>query len=158
MTDITIGATVARRSKGASTGRTGQIIELNDDQARVHWTKKSDGTPMSTRSWINASELMVVGSANKAIASIQEKMRYMVSRVQEGPLVQEEYDEMIGILSRVKGTDMWSIGIRKYLEGPRDHDAEFIAGLASQCMDDIFTMTCIVGQKCLIYLLRTVSN
>lgn len=55
-----MGATVARRSKGASTGRTGQIIEINENMVRVHWTKKAKGEPMSERSWIQASELIVV--------------------------------------------------------------------------------------------------
>lgn len=66
---FTIGATVARRSKGASTGRTGQIIELNEDQVRVHWTKKSKGEPMSQRSWINSGELMVVA---KPVITVDE--------------------------------------------------------------------------------------
>ena len=95
---------------------------------------------------------------NKAIASIESKMRYIISRVEEGPLVDEEREEMMGILSRVKGTDLWSIGIRQYFENGGGHDEEFIDGLASQCMDDIFTMTCIVGQKAVIYLLRTVKD
>lgn len=95
---------------------------------------------------------------SKAIASIQRKMSYVISRVQEGPLVDEERDELMAILGRLKGDDLWSIGIRNYLAGPRDHDGEFITGLADQCMDDIFTMTCIMGQKAVIYLLRTVQD
>lgn len=67
--DITIGATVARKSKGASTGRTGQVIELHEGQARVHWTKKSNGEPMSQRNWINEGELMVV---SKPVITIDE--------------------------------------------------------------------------------------
>lgn len=157
-TEITIGATVARRSKGASTGRTGQVIELNDGYARVHWTKKAKGEPMNVRSWINASDLMVVTGPNKATESVRKKMAYIISRVEEGPLVQEERDELLKILANVTGDNIWAIGIRSYMEGVRENDAQFIAGLADQCMDDIFTMTCIVGQKAVIYLLRTVQN
>lgn len=58
--EINLGDTVARSSKGASTGRTGQVIELDGNRARVHWTKKSNGQPMSERNWINVGELMVV--------------------------------------------------------------------------------------------------
>lgn len=60
MHEPNVGDTVARKSKGASTGRTGQVIELDGYQVRVHWTKKSNGEPMSHRSWINANELMVI--------------------------------------------------------------------------------------------------
>jgi len=94
---------------------------------------------------------------NKAQQSVANKMAYIINRIAEGPLVKEEHDEMVAILGRVKGDDLWSIGIRSYFAtGQTDH-TEFIAGLASQCMDDIFTMTCIVGQKAVIYLLRTVN-
>jgi len=154
--DINIGDTIARSSKG---GRTGQVIELDADRARIHWTKKANGEKMSQRNWINVREIMVVKPVdeNRAVASIRKKMSYIISRVEEGPLVAEEREEMLAILGRIKGTDMWSIGIRKYMEGDRDHDDEFIEGLASQCMDDIFTMTCVVGQKAVIYLLRTIK-
>jgi hypothetical protein len=158
-TEITIGATVARKSKGASTGRTGQVIELNDGHARVHWTKKANGQPMSQRNWINEGELMVVsGGDSKATASIRKKMEYIIDRVKDGQLGEAEMTELMNILAKVNGTSMWAIGIRGYMDGPRGHDQEFIRGLADQCMDDIFTMTCIVGQAAVIYLLRTVND
>lgn len=155
-TELTIGATVALRSKGASTGRTGQVIELNDGRARVHWTKKSNGQALDIRNWINAGELIIVGEG-KAITSVRKKMAYIINRVEQGPLVQEERDELFAILGKIKGDNLWATGIRSYMEGARDHDDQFIAGLAEQCMDDIFTMVCIVGQKAVIYLLRTVN-
>lgn len=111
---------------------------------------------MTMRSWINASELIVVGE-NKAIESVRKKMAYIISRVEEGPLVQEEREELFTILANVKGDNLWAIGIRSYMEGVRDHDDQFIAGLADQCMDDLFTMVCIVGQKAAIFLLRSVN-
>lgn len=85
-------------------------------------------------------------------------MRYIISRIEEGPLAKAEYDEMIAILGRIKGDDMWSIGIRNYFKGEHTDHTDFLQGLASQCMDDIFTMTCIVGQKAVLYLLRTVQD
>jgi hypothetical protein len=60
---MTIGDTVARSSKGASTGRTGQVIELLEGYARVHWTRKAKGEPMSQRNWIKEGDLVVVKRA-----------------------------------------------------------------------------------------------
>lgn len=95
---------------------------------------------------------------NRAQLAVQKKFDYIHERIEEGPLAEQEYQEMIGILSRIKGDDLWSIGIRNYFQNPQPNHTEFVAGLASQCMDDIFTMTCIVGQKAVLYLLRTVQD
>jgi hypothetical protein len=73
-TDFTIGATVARKSKGATNGRTGQVIELQGNRARIHWTKKGNGGSMSTRSWVLISEIMVV----KPVLDIDAAFRLMI--------------------------------------------------------------------------------
>lgn len=112
---------------------------------------------MSQRCWVFANELAEVVTS-RAVASVHKKMTYIMEQVQRGPLVEAEKTELIGILERVKGDSLWAIGIRSYMDGPRGHDDQFIRGLADQCMDDIFTMTCIVGQAAAIYLLRTVND
>jgi hypothetical protein len=155
--NITVGSTVCRPNKGATNGRTGQVIEVLADHVRVHWTRKANGGPMSSKSWSFASDLKDL-TANKAVASIQKKMLYLIQQVEQGPLVAEERQNLFDILAQVKGDNLWAIGIRSYMQGPRDHDDQFLAGLAEQCMDDIFTMTCIVGQKAVVYLLRTVIS
>lgn len=156
-TEIAIGSTVIRSSKTAKNGRTGQVIEVQADHIRVHWTRTAKGNPMSQKSWSFASDLTEIGK-NRAVASVHKKMTYIMEQVERGPLVEAERTELMGILERVKGESMWAIGIRGYLDGPRGHDEEFIRGLADQCVDDIFTMTCIVGQAAVIYLLRTIQN
>jgi hypothetical protein len=155
--DITIGSTVCKKSKDATTGRTGQVIEVQADHVRVHWTRKANGGRMSAKDWSFASDLTDL-TRNKAVSSIQKKMLYLIQQVEQGPLVAEERQNLFDILGQVKGDSLWAIGIRSYLQGARDHDETFLAGLADQCMDDIFTMTCIVGQKAVVYLLRTVIS
>lgn len=153
--DITIGSTVARKSKG-SKGRTGQVIEIQANHARVHWTRKADGNLMNQKSWVFVDDLTEL-SKNKAIASVFKKMSYIIEEIERGPLAAEEYQALLNILGRVKSDNVWAVGIHLYMQGPREHDHEFIAGLAEQCMDDIFTMTCIVGQEAVMLLLRTVK-
>jgi hypothetical protein len=154
--DITIGSTVCRSSKSASSGRTGQVIQIEADHIRVHWTRKANGSPMTQKSWAFARDLTEIAKS-RAVASIHKKMTYIIEQVEQGPLCQEELLDLFNVLGNVKGDGLWAIGIRSYLAGPRDHDQAFLDGLAEQCMDDIFTMTCIVGQKAVILLLRTVK-
>lgn len=154
-TEITIGSTVIRKSKTATTGRTGQVIDIQADHLRVHWTRTAKGNPMNQKTWNFASDLHEIAS-NKAVASVHKKMTYIIEQVERGPLAEAERTELMGILERVKGDSLWAIGIRSYMGGPRENEDQFIRGLADQCMDDIFTMTCIVGQAAVIYLLRTI--
>ena len=158
--EITIGATVARRSKGASTGRTGQVIEIDGDYIRVHWTKKANGGQMSARNWINRGELMVVATLTKAQQSIADKMTYIINRVGEGPLSSLDEGELIGRLEAAKDhKSIWGVAIRQHFDKPAEDrdDWHLINGMASQCMDDLFGMVCIIGQEAVILLLRTVN-
>lgn len=160
-TEITIGATVAFKSKGASTGRTGQVIELNDERARIHWTKKSNGQPMSQRNWIHTWELMVIsGGLNRAQQSVANKMDYIIEQIGNGPLTSLEEGELLEILQNLKrGDSILGHSIQKHFDLPADQrdDWEMINGLASQCYDDLFTMVCVVGQAGVILLLRTLK-
>lgn len=61
-----VGDTVARCSKGAG-GRTGQVLELDGYRARIHWTKKAKGEPMSVKSWERFDGLMVLKTAEKPV-------------------------------------------------------------------------------------------
>lgn len=155
-----MGATVARKSKGASTGRTGKIIEIDADLVRVHWTRKANGVQMSTRSWIHGEELLVVTSIHKAQQAIADKMNYMITEVGKGALTSIEEGELIEQLENAsQHRSVWGTAIRMHFEKPIEErdDWELINGMASQCMDDLFTMICVVGQKAVILLLRTVN-
>lgn len=160
MTDIKMGSTVARKSKGASTGRTGKVIEINGDHVRVHWTKKANGQPMSSRSWINGGELIEVAPISKAQQSVADKMNYIIGKMSEGPLTSLDEGELIERLENARDhKSIWGVAIRNHFEKPiedRD-DWQLINGMASQCMDDLFGMVCIVGQEAVILLLRTVN-
>jgi len=154
--DLTVGSQVCRKSKGATNGRIGQVIEVQADHVRVHWIRKGNGSPMNQKSWVFANDLQEIAK-NRAVASIHKKISYIIEQVEQGPLTPEELESLFKILRNVKGDNLWAIGIRSYMAGPRDHDMKFLEGLADQCMDDIFTMTCIVGQDGVICLLRTVK-
>lgn len=96
----------------------------------------------------------------KAITAIQQKFDYVISHVQEGPLSKDEHEDLIRILNTKRYHEsMWGKAIDSVLNTDEGADnSELIQGLASQCMDDIFTMVCIVGQKAVIYLLRTIEQ
>lgn len=94
---------------------------------------------------------------SKATDSIQQKMTYMISRVEEGPLSSFEEAELLELLERAQNhPSIWGSAIRKDLHTEQRH--ELLAGLASQCADDLFTMVCILGQKAVIYLLRSLET
>lgn len=60
-----IGDTVAYASRGATGGRTGQVIELDERRVKIHWTRKANGQPMSQKNWTSSGDLMVI-KENKA--------------------------------------------------------------------------------------------
>lgn len=96
---------------------------------------------------------------NTAQQAVQKKMQYVIDQVAKGPLSCIEEGELIESLSKIKAEgSLWGRSIALHFENPEaDHNA-LIKDLASQCMDDIFTMSCVVGLKTAIMILRTVSN
>lgn len=51
MSKIVIGTTVERIGSGRDNGKTGEVIEIKADRARVRWTK-------GPRTWVNFRFLM----------------------------------------------------------------------------------------------------
>lgn len=98
---------------------------------------------------------------NKAQQSVADKMKYIIEQVGQGKLSSLEEGELIERLENAsQHKSIWGVAIRNHFEKPiedRD-DWQLINGLASQCMDDLFTMICVVGQEAIILLLRTVNN
>jgi len=100
---------------------------------------------------------------NKAVLSVEIKMKYIISRVEAGPLTSYEEGELFELLERFSNNDsIYNIAVKNHFlakNAGSDVDTwDLIAGLASQCMDDLFTMVCCFNQDTVIYLLRTVKK
>lgn len=100
---------------------------------------------------------------NKAVHSIEKKMNYIIGRVQFGPLTSMEEAELLELLEgRASDKNIWTMGIKTFFDkknaGDEVDQEAFFDGMASQCMDDIMTMTCILGMNTVIFLLRTVNK
>ena len=95
---------------------------------------------------------------NRAQLAVQKKMQYIITGIEEGPLTSIEEGELIELLEFAKKhNSIWGKAIRNNLDD-LDARADLIKGLAGQCIDDIFTMTCVVGQKAVLFLLRTIQD
>lgn len=79
-------------------------------------------------------------------------MTTLISEV-GSPLTFREEGTLIDILKKVPQDTIWGIGIARSFADGKD-TRELIKVLASQCMDDPFTMACVVGMTGLKYLLR----
>lgn len=161
-TELVIGASVALKSKGASTGRTGKIIEINGSIVRVHWTRKSSGGDLSVKSWVIGRDLMVIDAngghvmpskqMTPAQAAIQRRADYLKDKVNE-PFTGADWPALIAGLQEVPPTTLWGTVITWALR--EGHDlSQLVEELASQAADDPFTMMSIVGTDTTILLLR----
>lgn len=91
--------------------------------------------------------------------SVQQKMQYVINLIGQGPLSSIEEGELLeNLQGRNNSSSLWGIAIKNHFEKEQQDHKEFIAGLASQCQDDIFTMACVVGLGNAILLLRTIQN
>lgn len=102
-------------------------------------------------------------SNQTVIETIQKKFDYVLSRVQEGPLFEEEKKELEFLLWMARNNEsIWGVAISNHFQlanTDQEQDiSSLIEQLASQCVDDIFTMTCVVGQNAVILLLRTLNK
>lgn len=100
---------------------------------------------------------------NNAIASVEKKFNYFKSRIEFGPLTSYEEGELLELLEKFGNDDtIYNIACKSHFLakslGQEVNDWELIEGLASQCVDDVFTMVCAFSQQTVIYLLRTVKH
>lgn len=55
-----IGSKVERIAKDYTGGRTGEVIEIKENRARVKWTADKGGAPMNLRTWVRFQDLKVL--------------------------------------------------------------------------------------------------
>lgn len=100
--------------------------------------------------------------STKAREAVRLKMVGILDQIGQGPLNSLERVELLGLLRMAghRSDSLWADAIRLHFIKPpaQRNDSQLIEALASQCLDDLFTMVCIVGQKAAIYLLRTVKD
>lgn len=97
---------------------------------------------------------------SKAIDAIRKKMEYVIDRVGAGSLNMRELKALTEHLASIKHDSIWGLAIQQHFAKPEleRNDLALIEHLADQAMDDIFTMTCILGLQAVILILRTVND
>lgn len=83
-------------------------------------------------------------------------MLAMITEIGE-PLTEHDWTNLRNILQDCKSDSFWGLAIRKVFDDGGDVEA-LINGLADQAMDDVFTMSCIVGKEGTRLLLRTIQT
>lgn len=131
-------------------------IEFNDSILSI--TDKEQDVIAVIDAYDVMSVQLLNDDLNAGQLSVLKKMQYVIDLIGKGPLSSVEEGELIqGLESRKDHSSLWGIAIKSHFESGMDHK-EFIEGLASQCSDDIFTMSCVVGLGNAILLLRTIQN
>lgn len=100
---------------------------------------------------------------NAAQSAIQKHMEALIEQVAE-PLNRAELKGLISFLRNFESdsTSYWAIGIREcFKDGdatPFERIELLIRDLTQQALDNPFAMSCIVGHKIMILLLRTTNE
>lgn len=100
-------------------------------------TKCGPGTPVMT----------------KAQVAIEQLMTSLIEKVGK-PMTLHDIETLIEMLRKVEHDSLWGTAISNVFENGGDVNL-LIKQLASQSVDDPFTMSCIVGMKATIMLLRS---
>jgi hypothetical protein len=96
---------------------------------------------------------------NKAQEALNRKMALLIEQVGT-PLTPAERETMLINLSKVQSDSLWGVAIRQVFDAP-DSDLNrklvqsLVEQLASQAIDDPFTMSCVVGHKTMVLLLKS---
>lgn len=86
-------------------------------------------------------------------------MKYVIGQLSEGPLTCMEEAILVENLQNLKDkTSAWGFAIHLHFQKPDRDDQQLLDSLRMAAVDDIFTISCVLGLANAILVLRTIKD